>query len=180
MFILQDPQEVRDSVAINANVQALYFRLASSRVWSVPPSDLSHEDVEMESQIGFRPTEVSRSDNELRLQIEFNFGIHKSEPEPKDLLSFECRFEAVYELAEDFEPSDEQISAFHSANAVFNCWPYFREFVQNTAVRMHMPPPQIPFLRLGPKSMGNSENPAVERPTPQVSSNAQLSEKVQP
>jgi hypothetical protein len=34
---------------------------------------------------------------------------------------------------------------------IFNCWPYFREYLQSTVTRMNLLPLTVPLLRLLPK-----------------------------
>jgi hypothetical protein len=61
--------------------------------------------------------------------------------------------EASYELAEGYEPTSEQIEAFRQGNAIFNCWTYFREYVQSSVARMNFPSVTVPFLRMVPKRL---------------------------
>lgn len=70
-----------------------------------------------------------------------------------------CRLEAVYDLADGFDPTPEQIEAFKDGNAIFNCWTYFREFVHNTIGRMNYPPVTLPFLRMVPKAAQGDAGP---------------------
>jgi len=79
------------------------------------------------------------------------------------VLIISCRLEVAYELAEGYEPTSEQIDAFRQGNAIFNCWPYFREYVQNSVARMNYPPVTIPFLRMVPKPI-----PATSTDAPKV------------
>jgi preprotein translocase subunit SecB len=64
------------------------------------------------------------------------------------LLAITATFIAEYEMAEGFSPSSEELNAFVNANAVFNCWPYWREYVHSTAARMNLPPLTLPFFRV--------------------------------
>lgn len=57
-----------------------------------------------------------------------------------------CTFEAIYALKPGFEMTLAHAKAFAAANALFNVWPYFREFLQSTTVRMGLPPIVAPFL----------------------------------
>ena len=52
---------------------------------------------------------------------------------------------------EGFEIASEHVKAFKDGNAIFNAWPYFREYLRNNLQRMGMPPLTAPFLRLQPK-----------------------------
>ena len=69
-----------------------------------------------------------------------------------EVVSVHCVIQADYELDEGYEPTADEIGAFAESNAVFNCWPYFRELAQSTLTRMNYPPLSIPFMRLVPKS----------------------------
>jgi hypothetical protein len=95
----------------------------------------------------------------LRLEISFHIrGAEESGSPAADygkvrapLVLIECTWEVDYRLAEGYEPPSEAVKAFKDGNAVFNCWPYFREYVQNTVTRMNLPPLTVPLLRLMPK-----------------------------
>jgi len=75
-----------------------------------------------------------------------------AESDDAEVISIKCTLQAAYNLLEGYEPTPEQIEAFKDGNAIFNCWTYFREFVQNAVTRMNYPPPTLPFLRMVPKA----------------------------
>ena len=95
----------------------------------------------------------------LRLEISFHLsGVEEKAASTegsgrgrKPLALVECTWEVDYRLAEGYQPPAEAVKAFKDGNAVFNCWPYFREYVQNTITRMNLPPLTVPLLRLLPK-----------------------------
>jgi hypothetical protein len=62
-----------------------------------------------------------------------------------------CRYALAYDLRPGYDPSPQELDAFREGNAVFHCWPYSRELVQNMTMRMGLPIPPLPFLRLTPK-----------------------------
>ncbi|HCC58421.1 MAG TPA: hypothetical protein DEQ47_14415 [Solibacterales bacterium] len=64
------------------------------------------------------------------------------------VMDLTARFEVVYQLQEEFIPTQEQINAFSTGNAVYNYWPYFREYAQSEAMRASLPVLLIPFLRV--------------------------------
>lgn len=74
-------------------------------------------------------------------------------PEQPERHYFEvvCRYALGYGLRPGYSPSPEQVDAFKAGNAVFHCWPYSRELVQNMTARMGLIIPPLPFLRLAPK-----------------------------
>lgn len=90
------------------------------------------------------------NENRLTVTVKFALKICEEGSEVAAVL-VRCRFQADYEIMDGFQPSAEEIEAFKGGNAVFNCWPYFREFVQTSVTRMDYPPPTIPFLRLVPR-----------------------------
>jgi hypothetical protein len=93
-----------------------------------------------------------RDKNTLCTLIRFVFTAKEKNSKTKSpLLSISATILAEYQLAEGFVPSLEERRAFLAANAVFNCWPYWREFVQSTAGRMNLPPLTLPFFRVRPK-----------------------------
>lgn len=86
-----------------------------------------------------------------KLTIPIRFGIQVRSDEDVAVQA-DCTIRADYELMPEYQPGADEIEAFCESNAVFNCYPYFREFVQNTLSRMNYPPLSIPFLRLMPKA----------------------------
>lgn len=61
-------------------------------------------------------------------------------------------FALSYQLKPEYEPKADEMDAFKDGNAVFNCWPYFREFVQSMCSRMGLQIAPVPLLRLVPPS----------------------------
>jgi hypothetical protein len=84
----------------------------------------------------------------LRTTLQFTFTASEKGTKRKPLLAIAATFIAEYEMAEGFTPSTEDLNAFVNANAVFNCWPYWREYVHSTAARMNLPPLTLPFFRV--------------------------------
>ena len=92
------------------------------------------------------------------LVVEVNFNLTSSDASDPPIVVFQidCVFWVAYKLDEEIIPSQEQIDAFANGNVIYNCWPYLREFVQSTTMRMGHTPPPLPLLRVQPKS-----NPAM-------------------
>lgn len=93
-----------------------------------------------------------RDRNILCTLIRFVFTAKEKNAKNKSpLVNISATILAEYQLAEGFAPSVQEQKAFLAANAVFNCWPYWREFVQSTAGRMNLPPLTLPFFRVRPQ-----------------------------
>jgi hypothetical protein len=85
------------------------------------------------------------------LAVEVSFEAFAVDAKKAKVFSVECAYELCYGLREGYRPGENEIEAFKNGNAIFNCWPYFREFFQNLAARMGQTPPPLPFLRIAPK-----------------------------
>jgi hypothetical protein len=90
----------------------------------------------------------SLSGRVLTVLAHFTFKSVDGSEIPVPVFDLHCTFRLLYELKEDFQPTQMQIDAFKKGNAVYNCWPYVREFVQNLASRMGFQPPPLPLLRV--------------------------------
>jgi hypothetical protein len=106
-----------------------------------------------------RARQASAPKGLLRLEISFHLSGVEEKAAPtqgsgrgrKPLALVECTWEVDYRLAEGYQPPAEAVKAFKDGNAVFNCWQYFREYVQNTITRINLPPLTVPLLHLAPK-----------------------------
>ncbi len=154
MIIEQTKNQADDAIGFHSRAEIGPVRLTHARVWSRGriTKATGHK---VDFDIDFKPGAWSSEEGSLFLETDFKFAINESrqdEPdEPLPLILIECCFEVEYRFR-DYTPSEKQIEAFRSANAVFNCWPFFREYVQASAARMNFPPPTVPFLRLVRKS----------------------------
>jgi hypothetical protein len=144
--IEQDAPQARlaYSLQCRANIYSMQVTTLSAQCF-IPYTEVSDPltyDVEWEAQ---NPVIKVK-----QLTIPVRFGIRvSSDKQPAVVVN--CIIRADYELAPDYQAGSEEIEAFRYSNAIFNCYPYFREFVQNTLSRMNYPPLSIPFLRLVPK-----------------------------
>jgi hypothetical protein len=74
------------------------------------------------------------------------------------IVTMEATFELKYSLPADFESvTQEELAAFAEVNAIFNAWPYWREYIQSTFVRMNLPPVALPVFRLSDHMVAGEE-----------------------
>jgi hypothetical protein len=59
-------------------------------------------------------------------------------------------FALAYRLSDAPKYSDAVLEEFAQTNAVFNAWPYWREYIQTTSARMNLPPMTLPVFRVSP------------------------------
>lgn len=59
----------------------------------------------------------------------------------------ECEFELDYRMPENFEATEEDLTAFGEISASFSAFPYARELVQSLTTRASLPPLVLGTLR---------------------------------
>jgi len=59
----------------------------------------------------------------------------------------EATFELTYKLPRTMSVSTSELEVFANTNAIFNVWPYFREFIQSMFERMALPAPILPLYK---------------------------------
>ncbi len=69
-------------------------------------------------------------------------------PDKKIGFSINASFSLLYYLPIDTDFSIDDLNMFANVNGIFNCWPYWREFVQSTSVRMGFSSLTIPLLKI--------------------------------
>ena len=68
-------------------------------------------------------------------------------PQPP-AVTMRAKYELEYSVPGDFKATKAELRAFAEVNGAFNAWPYFREFVQSTSLRMDLPPIILPVYRV--------------------------------
>jgi hypothetical protein len=70
------------------------------------------------------------------------------EEDPDQSLVIKATFVVFYTLKTFSGIEDKHLQAYSFTNGLFNAWPYWREFVQNTTSRMGLTPMAVPVFRL--------------------------------
>jgi len=129
-------------------VQIEDIHLVRSTVWREFEADEPPPVVEF----GFNAnTDLDRETQRINARVIFSFdsyfeGDERPESPP---LHVDVAFALTYSLQSLDEIDEEKIDAFGKMNAVYNAWPYVREFVQSTLVRMGLPALTLPVLTSG-------------------------------
>ncbi len=98
----------------------------------------------------------------LIIEVSFEYSAWDSSEPPERLFLVNCSFEVSYDLDEDYDPSPEELSSFSRGTAVFNCWPYAREFLRDITARIGHETPALPLLRIVPKKAEPTTNQTIE------------------
>jgi hypothetical protein len=95
------------------------------------------------------------------VEVSFEYTAWDSSDPPERLFLVNCTFEVGYKIRDAYAPSEAEKSSFSRGTAVFNCWPYAREFLRDITSRLGHQTPVLPLLRISPKRALNSEAPKI-------------------
>jgi len=94
-------------------------------------------------------TDFNADRNENTLFVLVHFGLDAVDKSDKPLAKIQADMLLLYRI-ENFEGlTNDHFKHFADKNAVFNAWPYWREFVQSMTTRMQLPTLTLPTYRLG-------------------------------
>ena len=86
--------------------------------------------------------------------VKFHFAASVEERTQEPALTIDASFVLTYQIDRFDGLTQEGFEQFANLNGVYNAWPYWREFVQNTIGRMGLPPLTIPVFRIVEPSSG--------------------------
>jgi len=149
----QEQAKVRAARRFQMNAELREIRLLDCSA-SVADS-VEWETGELRLGIRLDPTVLKTEPGSGRFAVRIKvFGDWKEADggeERPHLMEVACLYAPEYSLKPGYVPSEQEIEAFSEGNAVFHCWPFFREFVYNVTMRMNLRLPPLPLLRLVPK-----------------------------
>jgi len=147
--IFQTKEETQLAVTVHQNAEINDVRLARAKVTADRPTSNMKNPIAI--TMGVKSRQVEGPVGQILIEVSFRLaGATKKSDQPKNrtAVCVECTFEVGYQLKPGFAPTEEQIRAFKEGNAIFNCWPYCRQYVQESIIRMGFPPLILPFLRV--------------------------------
>lgn len=156
MQISQTEQQIRALASLQANCDISNITLLSSSVTRAKAGS------EFQEPYSVRPS-LSNISYSLRggvlvVEVSFEYSAWDSSEPPERLFLVNCTFEVSYQVRVGHAPTEEEISSFSRGTAVFNCWPYAREYLRDITARIGHQTPALPLLRIIPK---NVESPKV-------------------
>jgi len=158
----QTKQETELAIAVHQNAQIIDVRLSRAKASADRPETEIKEPIA--ASLDVRAKEVEGPPGQLLVEVSFRLTGKRKQNESRErtAVSVECTFELTYQLRPDFTPSAEQVKAFKDGNAIFNSWPYGRQYVQDTIQRLGYPPLTLPFLRVQTKHRDGRRLPKPE------------------
>jgi hypothetical protein len=93
----------------------------------------------------------SLQEEQFVVEVSFEYTAWDSSEPSERLFKIDCTFEVCYRIRDAYNPTEEERSSFSKGTAVFNCWPYAREFLRDVTARLGHQTPALPLLRITPK-----------------------------
>lgn len=108
------------------------------------PSELKNGEMAVSHEGSVRSWEKGTLTVAATIDLQISERAVKAEPS----VGIHAEFELIYKLPAKTDAARAELEEFAAVNGVFQAWPYSREFIQNTMVRMGLPALILPVFRL--------------------------------
>ena len=144
------PTIMQLAAAIAKRVHIKNVRLAESHVKREIADDSEiPQGVELRYGLRVMPHHFDPETKRLDVLVAFVLDGKSDDEDRRSVFRIQAAFSLEYTIMGESLPADEQLSAFAKVNGTYNTWPYWREYVQTTAVRMGLPTVVLPVLLAG-------------------------------
>lgn len=134
---------------------------------SICRCDVSADNLPNEISHTYSASQALDAEGRLNARIAFNLAVSSAAAASSRVpIQIEATFVVLYDLLKEHSFSDAHAAAFADRNAVFNAWPYWREFVQSMTVRMGLPALTLPVFRIRSAPATADTAPAARRRGP--------------
>lgn len=149
-FIIHQDDPAR-LLAVEVHGNSFLKSLRLSRFSAQSDAPIGSDPIETTISLTARGKVLRCGPEDLVIEAHFTMKFSFVPDHEKSLASVDCRYEAVYQLRPGFPITAAHGKAFADGNALFQIWPFFREFLQNSLTRMGHPPYAAPFLVIRPQ-----------------------------
>ena len=150
--IEQDLNDTKMAVEVHQSTAISRIRLVRAKLSAPMLESATSASAPISVEFTFRSKALESPPDTLRIEI--TFKMTGTTPENPPSVSVECAYAVDYTIIRPgFAPTTDQVKAFKDGNAIFNVWPYFREYLQSSLSKMGLPPLVAPFLCLRPKPL---------------------------
>ncbi|MEN6308987.1 MAG: hypothetical protein ABFD91_14660 [Anaerohalosphaeraceae bacterium] len=144
---------------VSARVELMDIRIIKSAFEQTPEVNRGRKNVDINRKVNLQ---VDKEKNLLFVVIDFDLKA-SVEGASSPVITITASFLLVYKLQDFSGLTDESYRSFAEINAVFNAWPYWREYVQNITVRMGLPSLTIPVFRIAKSSDKESNKDSIAK-----------------
>jgi len=132
-LLVSDRVQIRDVRLIHCNCDQKPAAATGKKQYDITTST----NVQLDKNKGF-----------IVVVAKFHFEATTGEQSQQPVLTIDASFVLTYQLDSFDGLTQEGFEQFANLNGIYNAWPYWREFVQNTIGRMALPPLTIPVFRI--------------------------------
>jgi len=137
---------MRMAVQVSDRVQLEDVRLVGCNSTMVSFPEKGPNNFEVTASTEFT---VDKEKSVIFVLVHFGLNAVKSKGEP--LAKIRADMLLGYNINNFEGLTDAHFKCFAEQNAIFNAWPYWREFIQSMTTRMQLPPLILPVHRFGTK-----------------------------
>ncbi|MBL8878202.1 MAG: hypothetical protein JNG88_03690 [Phycisphaerales bacterium] len=152
-----DQKKIDDlGLAVSDRIEIKDVSLIEARVLRRDFSDNASYRVEIQRKARV----LDRDSKSFRVVAELRFLAFQNHENSQTVgVEVSAVFSLRYAISDDPSLTDENFDAFAQSNGVFNAWPYFREFLQSSLVRVGLPPFTLPVLRFTNSDLLGNQQP---------------------
>jgi len=166
--VVKGKDDFNAGLLVSDRVQLKDVRLVSSKCGQTPEATLGKKTFEINYST---KVEVDKKSGYIIVIAKFHFEASTESKVPGPALFVDADFLLAYKV-EDFKGLTQTgFEQFADLNGIYNAWPYWREFVQNTIARMGLSPLSISVFRIvePPKGKNLKEKTPKEKVTKKAS-----------
>lgn len=142
----QNDNALKLAARVAGRVQIRDIRLLECKCFHTPPTHKGKQQVEISHSVR---TKVDKKSGLILVFPTFTMkAIPHERPEEEPFVGMEARFMLTYQLENMSGLTAASFKHFGMTNGIYNAWPYWREFVQNTIARMGLPNITLPVFRI--------------------------------
>lgn len=106
------------------------------------------DGADLHSEFGFKVEQLYVKEKKQLVSVVhfFSRGSTTQNEQSQKVYRVEASFAAAYVVQGEDEIPDAVVEAFAMVNGVYNCWPFWREYLQSSTVRMSLPPVILPLI----------------------------------
>ena len=138
---------MEQALLVSNRVQLEDVRLIKSLSYMEPEAVRGKKELKIISTTKVHPNKEKKH---ILVIVSFELNSFSIGKPDKQIIGIKSEFLLFYTISGFEGLTDKGIQEFGNLNGVFNAWPYWREFVQNTIARMGLPPLTIPVFRVFP------------------------------
>lgn len=143
--ISKNKEKTDAGLLVSDRVQLKDVRLISSKCDQTPGATSGKKayDISYSTEV-----QVDRKSGCVVVIARFHFEAYIGSKTSQPVLLIDASFVLSYAIEDFGGLTQKGFERFANLNGIYNAWPYWREFVQNTIVRMGLPSLSIPVFRI--------------------------------